>query len=170
MHEVQEEAELEVASGVASGVAIRADAALITSAMIRTSSATIVESPDIVLESVRKLPNVDNLASGFFNTLEQYLIPFSKSVNPSENDLYCDHLANIQRDWLKKGYTVPSDSIHSSQAIKFYKEELGAPKLVLDILEKGYSPPTVCDLPLGHFAHNNRSARSNMSFVRLEKK
>ena len=100
-------------------------------------------------------------------TLKNTLIVNNNDLsNLSDDDIFCNRLADLQLSILKAGYRVPANGLHSIEAKNFYKNVLHAPSSVLNILEQGYDPPVVNNLPQSFYKDNNKSARENLSFVK----
>ena len=100
-------------------------------------------------------------------TLKDTLIVKNNDLSNLDNDdIFCSRLADLQLSILKAGYRVPANGLHSIEARNFYKNILHAPSSVLNILEQGYDPPVVNNLPQSFYKDNNKSARENLPFVR----
>lgn len=89
--------------------------------------------------------------------------------NPSsDEDFMINKLAQSQQSILNQGYYCDFKGIHSPFAVEFYKNFLKASPEVIDILVNGYYPRFISEPPAQFFKDNNRSAKDNMDFVRLE--
>lgn len=82
-----------------------------------------------------------------------------------QDKLYIGELLKV-RNLLHKSFSEKPSSIHSPDAIRFYKEILDAPESVIRILEKGYTPQFSKDPPQSYYERNNLSARTRPDFVR----
>ena len=157
----------------------RSSATIVKNQGINPLHAPILRSDDS--ESVRDLDPRLTLSSHFSDNFDFYSIVLPKSVisedfrdcNLStmtipENESDRKHflfLNRIQSEIFDKGFSVP-DSLHDLASIRFSREILGVPPMVLSVLQNGYKPIFSSSPPVKYFERNNLSARLNKPFVR----
>lgn len=77
---------------------------------------------------------------------------------------FMQHIDNLEDKIKQKGFEQLSRGIHAPEAIRFYREILGASPAVIKILEEGYSPNYTARPP-PDILENNKSAVTNMGVV-----
>ena len=81
-----------------------------------------------------------------------------------------EFLHQKKEEILGQGFRPLERGIHSSEAIRAYKEVFGAGEEVLHILRNGYQPRWKHNPPPPTILPNNKSALQNMEFVRSQVK
>lgn len=159
--EVSEELEEREEADHVAAVEVESAPMLIEESLAASTVVVLTTKPETVLGSSK-----DDFGDiGMLN--ETLIVKTSNNLSDlSEDDLYCNRLADLQLSILNKGYRIPKTGLHSEEARRFYKNVLKAPNSVLNILESGYNPPTVSELPKTFFKDNNKTAKENLSFVR----
>ena len=83
-----------------------------------------------------------------------------------EDRQFVTHIKKIRQELDKAGFYPQRRGIHTPAAVKFNREFLKAGPEVLDMLTNGYKPKFTAQPPPPSFKKNNRSATSNIGFVR----
>ena len=83
-----------------------------------------------------------------------------------EDRQFVTHIKKIRQELDKAGFYPQRRGIHAPAAVKFNREFLKAGPEVLDMLTNGYKPKFTAQPPPPSFKKNNRSATSNIGFVR----
>ena len=136
-----------------------------------SSCVTLVGKKDIetpIVQSQLNPSHNDSMANVSKSVILDYFNPSLNELPLPDCDKDLNHfqfLLTVQNQLIAKGFSA-SVSIHSLEAIDFYRRILKAPEFVLNVLEFGYKPEFSSELQLPYFEKNNASALKEMDFVR----